>query len=179
MTQMQPINTINVGEAMSSDFGLIPGDTSVDKVINMMLQNRWGEVVLEGDNENGYRLVTKERIMRCVENGFPSHLPVSEIASKRVITSTIDEPLIQARERMRKARVGRLPVLDETGNIVGMLTSRDVCNGFSDKLEMLSEHMYAILHNISQAIQVIDCEDGLFSGIKVQKTCSELKQRIL
>jgi PAS domain S-box-containing protein len=158
LTQMQPINTINVGEAMSSDFGLIPGDTSVDKVINMMLQNRWGEVVLEGDNENGYRLVTKERIMRCVENGFPSHLPVSEIASKRVITSTIDEPLIQARERMRKARVGRLPVLDETGNIVGMLTSRDVCNGFSDKLEMLSEHMYAILHNISQAIQVIDCE---------------------
>ena len=93
-----------------------------------------------------------------MENGFPSHLPVSEIASKRVITSTIDEPLIQARERMRKARVGRLPVLDETGNIVGMLTSRDVCNGFSDKLEMLSEHMYAILHNISQAIQVIDCE---------------------
>ena len=70
MTQMQPINTINVGEAMSSDFGLIPGDTSVDKVINMMLQNRWGEVVLEGDNENGYRLVTKNVLCVVWKMGF-------------------------------------------------------------------------------------------------------------
>ena len=158
MTQMQPINTINVGEAMTSDFGRIPGDTAVEKVINIMLQNHWGEVVLQGNGEEGYQLVTKERLMRCVENGFPTQLPVSEIASKRIITSTIDEPLTQARERMRQANIGRLPVLDAMGNIVGMLTSRDVCNGFSDKLEMLSEHMYAILHNISEAIQVIDCQ---------------------
>jgi PAS domain S-box-containing protein len=155
---MQPINTINVGEAMTSDFGRIPGDTAVEKVINIMLQNHWGEVVLQGNGEEGYQLVTKERLMRCVENGFPTQLPVSEIASKRIITSTIDEPLTQARERMRQANIGRLPVLDAMGNIVGMLTSRDVCNGFSDKLEMLSEHMYAILHNISEAIQVIDCQ---------------------
>lgn len=159
MTQMQPINTINVGEAMTGNFGRIPGDTAVEQVIDMMLQNHWGEVVLKNsDKEEGYQLVTKERLMRCVENGFPSHLPVSEIAHKRIITSTVDEPLTEARERMRQEKIGRLPVLDETGNIVGMLTSRDVCNGFSDKLEMLSEHMYAILHNISEAIQVIDCQ---------------------
>ncbi len=159
MEQMQPINTINVGEVMTNNFGRISRHTPVETVISMMLQNRWGEVLIEDDCcQHDLQLVTKEHLMRCVENGFPSHLPISEIGSKNTITTTTDEPLIQARELMRQFQIGRLPVMDTTGKIVGMLTARDVCNGFSDKLEMLSEHMYAILHNINQAIHVIDCE---------------------
>ncbi len=158
MPQVQPINTITVGEAMTCDFGRVASDTAVETVISMMLENHWGEVVVEGDYRNGFQLVTKEHLMRCVDNGFPSYLPISEIGSKNTVTTTANESLVGARELMRQLRIGRLPVMDTTGNIVGMLTARDVCNGFSDKLEMLSEHMYAILHNISQAIHVIDCE---------------------
>ncbi len=158
MTQMQPINTINVGEAMTCDFGRVNSDTAVETVISMMLQNHWGEVVIEDGCPDGLHLVTKEHLMRCVENGFPPYLPISEIGRKNTITTTVDEPLVEAREVMRQLKIGRLPVMDVTGSIVGMLTARDVCNGFCDKLEMLSEHMYAILDNISQAIQVVDCQ---------------------
>lgn len=159
MTQMQPINNINVGEAMTCNFGRVNGNTAVETVMSMMLENHWGEVVVEdNDFEDGFKLVTKEHLLRCVENGLPTHLPISEIGSKNAITTTVDEPLVEAREIMRQLRIGRLPVKDITGNIVGMLTARDVCNGFSNKLELISEHMYAILHNISQAIHVIDCE---------------------
>jgi len=158
LPQMQPMNTITVGEAMTCDFGRVNRDTAVETVTCMMLENHWNEVVIEDDYREGFQLVTKEHLMRCVDNGFPSHLPISEIGSKNTVTTTVDEPLVQARELMRQLQIGRLPVLDITGNIVGMLTARDVCNGFSDKLAMLSEHMYAILHNISQAIHVIDCQ---------------------
>ncbi len=157
MAQMQPINTINVGEAMTCDFGRVSRDTAVETVISMMLQNHWGEVVIE-DDRDGFQLVTKEHLMRCVENGFPPHLPISEMGRKNTITTTVEEPLVEARELMRQLKIGRLPVKDITGSIVGMLTARDVCNGFCDKLEMLGEHMYAILDNISEAIQVIDCQ---------------------
>jgi PAS domain S-box len=77
-------------------------------------------------------------------------------------STTSEEELVDARDVMRKRKIGRLPVLDNEGRVVGVLTARDVCNGFSSKLEMLGEHMYAVMENISDAIQVIDC-DGMVS----------------
>ncbi len=82
-------------------------------------------------------------------------MPIKEIGYGDVITTRDEEELVDARDVMRQYRIGRLPVLDNSGAIIGMLTARDVCNGFSSKLEMLGEHMYAVMENIAEAIQVI------------------------
>ncbi|HWP96701.1 MAG TPA: sigma 54-interacting transcriptional regulator [Syntrophomonadaceae bacterium] len=154
------ITDLRVGEAMTQDFGVVDQDTLVDKVMDAMLKNRWEESVVVDRQGEFLGLITKEQLVRFISRGMPQNLPIKEVCSQRVITTIADEDLVNARDVMRRNKVGRLPVINGAGKVIGLLTARDVCNGFSSKLEMLGEHMYSVMENISEAIQVIDC-DGI------------------
>lgn len=156
------ISDLRVGEAMSSDFGLVDQKTPVHQVVDLMLQNHWGETIVVDHNHSVIGLVTKEHLVRSINHGMPKEVPIAEICYKDIITTTHSEELVRARDIMRAHRIGRLPVLNGTGQVIGVLTARDVCNGFSSKLETLGEHLYAVIENIAEAIRVIDC-DGIVS----------------
>lgn len=152
------ITDLRVGEAMTQDYGLVKHDESVEHVLDQMLKNHWGEVVVINNEGIFVGLVTRETLVRTITNGLPQGIPIKSLSSRQTITTTEAEDLTRARDIMRARKIGRLPVLNEKGEVVGILTARDVCNGFSSKLEMLGEHMYSVLENIAEAIQVIDCD---------------------
>lgn len=151
------ITDIKVGEAMSREFGSVSRDTTLEEVINSMLANQWEEVVVVDQRHELVGLATREHLVRALSEGVPQNRPIAEICRREVITTSCYEELAKARDVMRWHKIGRLPVLDDEGGIVGLLTARDVCNGFSGKLEMLGRHMYAVMENITEAIQVVDC----------------------
>jgi CBS domain-containing protein len=43
-----------------------------------------------------------------------------------LITVTPDTPLVKARDLLREKNIKQLPVVDEQGNLVGILTDRDI-----------------------------------------------------
>ena len=53
-------------------------------------------------------------------------LPVSEIMSHTPTTITADAPLLRAQSMMMVKKIGRLPVVDEKGNLVGILSKSDI-----------------------------------------------------
>ena len=53
-------------------------------------------------------------------------LPVSEIMSRAPITITTDTPLLRAQSTMMVEKIGRLPVVDEKGKLVGILSKSDI-----------------------------------------------------
>jgi len=53
-------------------------------------------------------------------------LPVSEIMSTEPITITADTPLLKAQSTMMVKKIGRLPVIDDKGNLIGLLSKSDV-----------------------------------------------------
>jgi len=56
-------------------------------------------------------------------------MQVSEIMTRNPDTCTPDTPSQEAAEKMRNDNVGSLPVCDESGKCVGIVTDRDiVCN---------------------------------------------------
>ncbi|MBT8491183.1 MAG: sigma 54-interacting transcriptional regulator, partial [Deltaproteobacteria bacterium] len=150
------IDKLKVAEAMKYDFGRVDQQMPVEQVINLMLQNRWDEVMVT-DGDHGFMgIATKEQLVKSVSNGFSQEQPIMEICSRDIIYSHEQEYLTEARDIMRRRKIGRLPVLNSDKKVVGMLTSMDVCSGFSFKLEALGKHMYAVMENIAEAIQVID-----------------------
>lgn len=152
------INELKVAAAMRRDFGCVDRHMLVGQTIKLMLQNHWDEVMVINDARDFLGLVTKERLMKKVSNGFPQSRPVIEICCRTIIYTHEQEALVDARDIMRRHKIGRLPVLDSNGQVSGMLTSMEVCSGFSSKLEMLGKHMHAVMENIAEAIQVIDCD---------------------
>mgnify|MGYP000849568913 FL=1 len=152
------ITDLRVGEAMTQDYGLVDHNTPVETVVELILKNHWGEVIVVDDEKKFVCLVTRETLVRTITNGLPQDVPIKSLCSRDIITTTEDEDLARARDIMRMRKIGRLPVIRDGGEVVGLLTARDVCNGFSSKLEMLGEHMYSVLENIAEAIQVVDCD---------------------
>lgn len=152
------ISDLQVGEAMTREYGVVHQDMLISELVAQMPGRHWEEVMVVDNDELFAGMITREQIVRIISQGLPQDQPVKTLCASHTITTTPQEELVDARDVMRKRKIGRLPVLDAEGRVVGVLTARDVCNGFSSKLEMLGEHMYAVMENISEAIQVIDCE---------------------
>lgn len=152
------ISDPKVEEAMTRDFGQVDQSMPLEEVVEMMLKNNWEEVLVTDEPQKTLGLVTKEHLVGCLTNGFPQDMPVKEITCLNLITTFPQENLAKARDVMRKHRIGRLPVIGDEGDLLGILTAKDVCNGFSTKLERQGEQLCAVMENIAEAIQVIDCE---------------------
>jgi len=63
---------------------------------------------------------------------------VKDRMSHPVITVTPDTPIMEAREIMRRERIRRLPVVDKEGNLVGIVTEKDILNASPSAATTLS-----------------------------------------
>jgi len=156
------ISDPKVAEAMSIDYGIVDEKMPLKDVIEFMLKHNWDEVMVHDDQGRLSGLVTKEHLVSSISNGFDSNRPIKEIRREKLVTTNPRENLSKARDVMRDYQIGRLPVIDEAGHMVGLLTAKDVCNGFSSKLWRQGEQLSSVMENITEAIQVIDC-DGVVS----------------
>ena len=55
-----------------------------------------------------------------------AQLTVEKVMSKKVVSVTPDTPMVEAAEKMLDNKVSGLPVLDENGKLVGILTESDI-----------------------------------------------------
>jgi PAS domain S-box-containing protein len=156
MTEIR-ITDLNVEDVMTRNFGVVKHDASVSDVIDLILTNDWEEIFIIDESNKFVHIATKKFLLSMIKKDIDQQQPISNVCKSNIITTAPKISLIEARSVMRNFRIGRLPVIDKDRNILGVLTARDVCNGFSSKLEMLGEHLYSIMENISEAIQVIDC----------------------
>lgn len=108
----------------------VEADTSVREAARLMEGDDVGSLpVVERDG--GARLIgvltDRDIAMRVVAAGRdPETTPVSEVASREVITVTPDDDLDEALTRMARAQVRRLPVVVGDGDLVGMLSQADL-----------------------------------------------------
>ncbi len=156
------ISDPKVAEAMSVEYGRVDSMMPVQEVIELMLREGWDEVIICNEQGRLSGLVTKEHLVSCISQGYDSTQPIKTLTREQVVTTRPQEDLSKARDVMRDLQIGRLPVLDDKDQLVGILTAKDVCNGFSSKLWQQGEQLSAVMENITEAIQVIDC-DGMVS----------------
>ncbi len=83
--------------------------------------------------EQGPGVLTERDVLRFISN-YPGDTPISGLASRPLLTVGLHEPLIRARDLLLDHRVRHLGVVNEDGELNGLL-------GFSD-LVAGAEHMY-------------------------------------
>ena len=81
--------------------------------------------VFEGDNLWG--VVTEDAILEAVLENLDA-LDVSEIYTDDVVTVTTDTSIGTVINRLREHGVSRLPVLDDNGQLTGMVTTHDIAD---------------------------------------------------
>jgi CBS domain-containing protein len=68
-------------------------------------------------------IVTSWDITRAMAEGVKA---LADVVSRRVVTTKPDEPLEIASKRMAKHNINALPVIDNEGKVLGIVTSEDV-----------------------------------------------------
>ncbi|AYV45828.1 CBS domain-containing protein [Caulobacter flavus] len=125
---------MKVSDAMTSQVSVArPGD-SIRKVAEVMAKVDSG-VVPVVDNGKVLGLVTdRDIVLRVVAEGRSFDAPVSEVMSDgEVLSVKEDDVLADATAKMANNQVRRLVVLNEAGNLTGILSLGDVAKDYGAK----------------------------------------------
>jgi len=129
-------NDVKIDSIMSRDVVFVQQDDPLTKVWYLMLKHKYaGLPVLNEKNKvvgiiTQYDILSKGRArIRLESESDPSRIPVKEIMSRPVITVSPSDTVVQAGEIMVRRNIGRLVVVNENKNLVGIIDRADVVKG--------------------------------------------------
>ena len=76
-----------------------------------------------------------------------------------LITVTPDTPLVKARDLLREQNVKQVPVVDQKGNLVGILTDRDIKQAWASPATTLS------IYELTYVLQKLTVESVMVKGL--------------
>ena len=124
---------LKINEVMARSLRVVAVDTKMSEVLDLFrTAHISGAPVVENDRLVG--LVSIEDLIRCLRKGDMA-ASVSAYMSPDVITIKDYDPVVEALKVYVTKRVGRLPVLDSDGNLVGIITKGDITRGLLDALQ--------------------------------------------
>src|SRR6476659_317974 len=131
-----------VHEVMSDSPRCVTPETPVSEAAELMESEDIGSLpILDGEQLAGM-VTDRDIVIRAVAKGKdPRGMPVSEIASRELVTVHADDDIAEALRLMATQQVRRLPVVDNDDRLVGILAQADIAVEAKEKAvgEMVEE----------------------------------------
>lgn len=142
---------MRVDEACSERVITADPDTDIVKAAELMREHHVGTLVVVEMKAGILRptgIVTdRDLVVEVLAKRVPiESLSLSDLISGPLLTAAPDDDLFDTLDRMRLEGVRRMPVIDATGKLVGILSVDDVLNVISEvvsEVPRLSKHQRA------------------------------------
>lgn len=121
------IYELKIEQVMSRPVITVTPDTRIDQLKEILRINRISGVPVVQDNQL-VGIISIEDLIKALERG-EMQATVGEKMSRQVITVSAHDSVVEAVKRFEEHGIGRLPVLDSNGQLVGILTSGDITRG--------------------------------------------------
>jgi CBS domain-containing protein/anti-sigma regulatory factor (Ser/Thr protein kinase) len=121
---------LKVSEVMTGSLKTVQPEMRMAVVFDLFRTARisGAPVVAAGEPNKLVGVVSLEDIIRALQvNDLRS--PVSEYMTTKLITARASDPVVEALKTFGARNVGRLPVVDDAGRLVGILTKGDITDG--------------------------------------------------
>ena len=149
---------MNVTDIMTRDpFTLSPEDT-IKVAGELFYKNKIDGAPVVDENCFVVGIFTKSHLMKAVMQELDVYYTVGELMTRDVIKITSDKDLKEA----WGIPVGRLPVVDNKGKLIGILTRTDLTGAFHkearelDIVKNLNNELDAIIESVSDGIYITD-----------------------
>lgn len=134
---------MQIRELMTSDTACCPPESSIREAARMMIDCDCGAVpVTDGSTGELLGMITDRDICcRAVAQGLdPESTRVGDVMSSPALSVSPEASLEEALERMERAQVRRIPVVDGQGRCVGIVAQADIATHTSarDTAELLA-----------------------------------------
>ena len=118
---------MNVREMMTTNVATAEPDSTLEEVATMMKDENVGAIPVVDDDELIGIITDRDIVVRCIAEGKdPSECEAEEIVTEDLETVSPDDDVRRAAEIMQRKQIRRLPVCDEDGKLVGMLSLGDI-----------------------------------------------------
>jgi len=115
-------------------------ETAVSSLAEQMADERVGSVVIAEDTTPVGIVTDRDLALRCVaEKADPTELTAENVMTEDIHTVEQDAGFYEAVERMSENGVRRLPVTDDSGKLVGILTTDDLEELLADEHNALAD----------------------------------------
>jgi uncharacterized protein (DUF39 family)/CBS domain-containing protein len=98
-------------------------DESIKDVAKRIINQSVNHVVVVDEQEKLLGIVTSWDITKAVAEGKNR---LGEIITRKVVTTTLDEPVEAASRKMAQHQISALPVIDNDRKVLGIVTSEDI-----------------------------------------------------
>jgi CBS domain-containing protein len=107
---------------------MVTGYANVQDAIRLMIENQsiLLPVIQAEDNPVLVGVISLMDVFSSLDLAKVSDKPVSEVMSKKVVTTNVDEPVTKVWDKMTSEDFTGLPVVNGKGEPVGMVTKSDI-----------------------------------------------------
>jgi CBS domain-containing protein/anti-sigma regulatory factor (Ser/Thr protein kinase) len=124
---------LRIHEVMTKDVFCLEPEMRLDTALDIFQKRRFsGAPVIQENQLVG--LLSIEDLIRALREG---HLEdkISDYMTQDLVTVRQHDPVVEALKTFARTNFGRLPVLDNDGNLVGIITKGDISNGLLHALQ--------------------------------------------
>lgn len=108
------------------------GDISVKEAIQMLHNRHIGSVVVIGKDGSCEGIFTERDAIRVVATDVPLSTPLREVMTTNLKTVKQGVTFTEVKEIMRTHNIRHLPVTDEQGRVIGLLSLRRILDEVHD-----------------------------------------------
>jgi predicted transcriptional regulator len=103
---------------------------TVKKTIEMLYEKHIGCVVSIDDDKKCIGIFTERDAIRLVAKNVQLDQPLENVMTKNVVTIQEDSSFIEARRVIQTHKIRHLPVVNQKGRLVGLLSVRKLLDQF-------------------------------------------------
>ncbi len=102
------------------------GDISIREAISILYKRHIGSIIIIDKDKKCKGIFTERDAIRVIANDIPLNTPLAEVMTTNL--RTVDEHVTfsMAKEIMREHNIRHLPVVDEQGRLIGLLSLRRI-----------------------------------------------------
>jgi CBS domain-containing protein len=117
---------MKISDVMTRDVTTVRADQTAQEAASFMLQGDAGSIpVTDGDRLVGM-ITDRDIAVRGVAKGHGPDTPVRELMTEGLVCAREDDDIEEVASRMSEAQVRRLPVIDGSENLIGIVSLGDL-----------------------------------------------------
>jgi CBS domain-containing protein len=121
------MDDVYAGNVMTSDVVTVTPDTLVEDAANTMLAEGIGSLIVVSASDTIEGILTTTDFVEIVANSRPkAETTVSRYMSSIVVSATAQTPVREIADRMLAQEVHHIPITDDDGEVIGIVTTSDL-----------------------------------------------------
>ncbi|HSH41721.1 MAG TPA: CBS domain-containing protein [Arenicellales bacterium] len=134
---------MKIGECCNREVIVADKDTEVLDAARLMKEHHVGDVVIVEKRDGATRpagiLTDRDLVVEVMAQEVPpNEVTAADVMSLEITTVREDEGVWETLEKMRDAGVRRMPVVDQDGSLVGLVTLDDLLDLFTEALDNMT-----------------------------------------